>query len=128
MHEVLFLRDPISSELRPLAEVAGKVFGSLGLNITEERESSHYEHGHYFLGHAANVEVLVCHSDGAEMPEYPFWVVLRDQVIRKEAQPSLNSSPRVVAAALAAVGLHIFIPTKGWGTVGWVPSGEAYGG
>lgn len=128
MHEVLFLRDPNAGEPGPLPEVAAKVFALLGLSVTEERESSNYEQGHYFLGHAANVEVLVCHSDGAEMPEYPFWVVLGEQVLHKEAQPSLNSSPRAVAARLASGGLQIFIPTKGWGKVDWVPSGEAYGG
>jgi hypothetical protein len=128
MHEVLFLCDPNSREPHSLSEVAAKVFALLGLSVTEERESSNYEQGHYFLGHAANVEVLVCYSDRAEMPQYPFWVVLGDQVLHKAAQPSLDSSPEAVASALAAGGLQIFIPSKGWGKVGWVPSGEAYGG
>ena len=127
MHEVLFLRDPGICKPDSLGEVAARVFSLLGLSVTEERESSNYEQGHYFLGHAANVEVLVCYSDGAEMPEYPFWVVLGNQVLRKHAQPSLDPSPQAVAKSLAAAGFQVFIPTKGWGTVGWAPSGEAYG-
>ena len=126
MHEVLFLRDPQDGQ-GSLAAVSARVFRVLNLSITEERESSNYVDGHYFLGHAANAEVLVCLSDGGEMPEYPFWVVLGDQVLRKSATPSIDPAPEAVASALAEGGLHVFIPTKGWGAVGWDPAGKGYG-
>jgi hypothetical protein len=126
MHHVLFVRDRSSNA--SLAEVAARVFSLLPVGETEERESSNYVDGHYFIGYAANGSVEVCHSDGAELEEeYPYWVVLQDRFTRKGAQGVLNTSPEVVAAALADGGFKVFVPSDGWGKVDWVPSGKTYG-
>jgi hypothetical protein len=127
MHEVLFLRDRSTPENRSLAEVAARVFAILDLSATEERESSNYEQGHYFVGYAGNVNVSVCYTDGAEMPEYPYWVVLKDPVLCKDVA-EIDSSPQAVATELSAEGFQVFIPTKGWGKIDWIPSGVVYGG
>ena len=125
MHHVLFVRD--SKPSASLAELAARVFSLLPVGETEERESSNYVDGHYFIGYAANGSVEVCHSDGAELEEYPYWVVMQDRFTRKGAQGILNTNPETVATALADGGFRVFIPSEGWGTVGWVPSGKTYG-
>ncbi len=125
MHEVMFILDP--EQPQDLAQVAKRVFLLLGLSETEERESSNYVEGRYFIGYASNASVEVCHSDGAELEQYRFWVVLQDHFLRKSAQRALVAEPEHIAKELAAGGLEVLIPSGGWGRVGWVPSGKLYG-
>ena len=128
MHQTLLLRPRTSNGIRSLERVAGEVFAALDLNVNEERESSNYEEGHYYLGYALNVDVVVCLSDGAEMPDYPYWLVLQEPSLRQTTTQEIESSPQAVATRLAATGFQVFIPTQGWGMVDWIPSGESYGG
>jgi hypothetical protein len=125
MHEVLFLvpRESASS----LGEVAGKVFEALDLSDHEERESSNYPPDeHYFVGYAANASIKVCDSDRSKMPEYPYWLVVSNPASRKKAPSVLKPEPESLAARLANAGFKVFIPSQGWGSVGWVPSGQTF--
>lgn len=124
MHEVLFINDVDRS--RALAEVAKDVFLCLGLVSTEERESSNYLEGHYFVGYAANVAVKVCHSDG-DLVEFPYWVVLANPTPGLGADVWLDTEPSHVAKVLAASGIGVLVPSKGWARKDWNGEGMRYG-
>jgi len=124
MHKVLLVRDPSHQQL--LAELASRVFQLLGLNKVEERESSNYVDGHYFVAYAESVAVKVCHSDDEQMAEYPFWVVLQSLTLRKDTMPRIDEAPESVAKILAAGGLNVFVPGPGWGKIDWVPVGTTH--
>ena len=125
MHEVLLLcsSEPVAS----LSEVAARVFTQLGLTDSEERESSNYPpDDHYFCGYARNATVEVCDSDESEMPEYPYWLVLTDKTSWKDAKTEFVAEPESVAQILANAGFKVFIPSEGWGRVGWKPNGKVF--
>src|SRR5690348_10775302 len=107
MHEILLVRD--ESKSRMLADAARRIFLALKLDATEERESSNYVDGFYFVGHAANAAVKVCFSDGADMPDYPYWVILESQVRRKDVTALINARPEAIAAELAREGFDVFV-------------------
>jgi hypothetical protein len=110
-----------------LAEQAAFVFAALGIEQHEERFSSNYPPDeHYFLGHAANLSVTVCDSDGTEMPEYPYWVVLEEPVPWGKGTAQVHRVPSKVAEELARAGLNVFVPSAGWGRVGWEQSGQFF--
>lgn len=124
MHEVLFIKDVDRS--RALAEVANDVFRRLGLASTEERESSNYLEGHYFVGYAVNAAVKVCHADG-DLPEFPYWVVLTNPTVGFGSDDSLDTEPSRVAQALAEGGFGVLVPSKGWARKDWNGEGARYG-
>jgi hypothetical protein len=124
MHEVLFIKDADRS--RALAEVAKDVFLRLGLVSAEERESSNYLEGHYFVGYAANAAIKVCLSDG-DLPEFPYWVVLASPTPGLGTGVSLDTKPSQVAKALAESGFGVLVPSKGWARKGWNGEGVRYG-
>lgn len=124
MHEVLFIKD--AGRSRALAEVAKDVFLRLGLASTEERESSNYLEGHYFVGHAANAAVKVCHADG-DLPEFPYWVVLANPTVGLGSDVLLDTEPSQVAKALIESGFGVLVPSKGWAQKDWNGEGVRYG-
>jgi hypothetical protein len=124
MHEVLFIK--YADRSRALAEVARDVFLLLDLVSTEERESSSYLEGHYFVGYASNVSVKVCHSDGG-LPEFPYWVVLANPALGLGTDVSLDTEPSQVAKTLAERGFGVFVPSKGWARKDWNGEGERFG-
>ncbi|CAN7391730.1 hypothetical protein [Variovorax sp. LjRoot178] len=125
MHTVIFLRDP--SGAASLEEVARRVMALLPVSEVEERESENYEGGNYFVGYAANGEVGVCRSDGAQLEEYPYWVTLTYRGVRQGARGMLDEDTSVIAATLATDGLQVFVPEGDWTKVDWAPSGTTYG-
>lgn len=125
MHTVLFLRD--SAGDAPLEMVARRVMALLPVSDIEERESSNYEGGSYIVGYAANGKVEVCRSDGAQLENYPYWVILTDCGGRAGARGVLNENPSVVATTIAKEGLQVFVPDGDWTKVDWSPSGTTYG-
>ncbi len=124
MHEIILIRDGSTS--RMLADAARKIFLALKLDTTEERESSNYVDGFYFVGYAGNVAVKVCYSDGAEMPDYPYWVVLQNPAPGKNVAARINSHPEAVATELTRVGFDVFIPSRGFGRTDWDHAGAHY--
>jgi len=124
MHIVLFLRD--STGDAPFEEVARRVMARLPVSDIEERESSNYEGGNYFVGYAANGRVEVCRSDGAQLERYPYWVILTDRGARVGASGVLSENPSVVATTIAKEGLEAFVPDGDWTKVNWSPSGATY--
>ena len=48
---------------QPLEEFARSVFSRLGVADVEERESSNYVEGHYFLSTALGIEVVIAFAD-----------------------------------------------------------------
>ena len=127
MHEILLVGRHASAAT--LAEQAVAVFAALGIQQYEERFSVNYPPDeHYYLGHASNLSVNVCDSDDVEFPEYPYWVVLREPVAWGNGTAQLEREPHRIAERLALAGFKIFIPSEGWGQVGWVPSGATFGG
>ena len=127
MHAVLLTGRHIAAET--LAEQAGAIFAALSIQQHEERFSANYPPDeHYFLGHASNLSVKVCDSDDVEFPEYPYWVVLQEPVSWASGTTHVVRDPHHIAAALALAGFKVFIPSEGWGQVGWVPSGATFDG
>jgi hypothetical protein len=125
MHEVLLLRS--SKPVTGLSDVAARVFTELGIAEFEERESSNYPpDDHYFCGYARNATVEVCDADESEMPEYPYWLVLTDKTLWKDEKTEVIAEPDAVAQTLAKAGFKVFIPTVGWGRVGWKPDGRVF--
>ena len=125
MHEVLLLSS--SKPVASLSEVAARVFTELGLTEPEERESSNYPpDDHYFCGYARNATVEVCDADESEMPEYPYWLVLTDKTSWKDAKTEFVAESESVAQILANAGFKVFIPSEGWGRVGWKRSGKVF--
>jgi hypothetical protein len=124
MHEVLFIKD--AGRSKPLVDVAKDVFLSLGLVSTEERESSNYLEGHYFVGYASNAAVRVCHSEG-DLPEFPYWVVLASPILGRGTDNSVDTDPSRVARALSEGGFSVLVPSKGWARKDWNGEGVRYG-
>jgi hypothetical protein len=110
-----------------LDAAAKSVFELLGLEAIEERESSNYVDGHYFLGHAANASVQVCLSDGSTMPEYPFWISIEPLAPWvKGVSHTMDPSVSAIAALLAKHGWRIFVPLGPWGRKDWDGKGTVY--
>lgn len=112
MHHVLFVRHPKS--VASLFDIAARVFSLLHLVETEERDSSNYVDGHYFIACAANASVKVCRSDEATLDDHPYWVVLQDTPSRKDLHGVLNTNPEPSSIselkrsmALRTNGLHV---------------------
>jgi hypothetical protein len=124
MHEILLVRDGATP--RMLADAALKVFRALKIETAEERQSTNYVDGFYFIGYAANVAVKVCYSDSAEMLDYPYWVVLVSPVRRRDFTVGIDSNPEAVASALTHAGLDVFIPSPGFGHIDWNQQGTHY--
>ena len=125
MHEVFLLSSSIP--VADLSALAARVFVELGLTEFEERESSnHPPDDHYFCAYARNATVEVCDADDSEIPEYPYWLVLRDKTSWKNAKTELVAEPEAVAQKLANAGFKVFIPTDGWGRAGWEPQGKVF--
>ena len=110
-----------------LEAAAKSIFELLGLESIEERESSNYVGGHYFLGHAANASVEVCLSDGSTMPEYPFWISI-EPLARpvKGATRTIDAKESAIATTLAKNGWRIFVPVGRWGHKSWDGQGTVY--
>lgn len=127
MHVLLFARSTNNDPTLP--EFAAKVFSTLGLSQSEERESSNYPpEDRYFIGYAANASVKVCCSDAEEFPEYPYWVVLGEPRERVTATETVPLESAQFAEVLSKNGMQLLQPNEGWGKVDWVPSGKVYGG
>ena len=126
MHILLFARD--SKEDQTLPQFSSRVFAALGLDISEERESSNFPpEDRYFLAYASNASVEVCHSDDDLSEIYPFWVVVKDSRTRMPSSQSIPTDPSEVATILASSGFQIFLPSAGWGKVDWDQSGSTFG-
>jgi hypothetical protein len=124
MRDVLFIND--GGRSRALVDVASDVFLSLGIVSTEERESSHYIDGHYFIGYSKNVAVVVCHSDG-DPAEFPYWVVLREPMLGRGDDVLLRADCSGVATTLAENRFSVFVPSAGWARADWDGEGVRYG-
>ena len=123
MHEVMFVHSPLPA----LQEAALAIFQTLRLDVFEEREGSNYPPEYrYFIGYAANASLKVCCSDDDRFP-HPYWVILGPRVIDGSSQVSIPVDIPILAEALAASGLEIFVPSKGWSKIDWNGSGDAYG-
>lgn len=123
MHEVMFVHSPLPT----LQEAALAIFKALRLDVFEERESSNYPpENRYFTGHASNAALKVCCSDDERLP-HPYWVILGSRVVGGSSQVSIPVEIPILAEALAASGLEIFVPSKGWSKIDWNGSGDVYG-
>ncbi|KQV51511.1 hypothetical protein ASD07_29595 [Duganella sp. Root336D2] len=123
MHEVMFVHSPLPA----LQEAALAIFQALGLDVFEERESSNYPpDNRYFIAYAANASLKVCCSDDDRLP-HPYWVILESRVVDGRSSISLPEDIPILAEALAASGLEIFVPSKGWSKIDWNGSGDVYG-
>ena len=97
------------------------------MNNNEERESSNYIDGYYFVGYASNASIDVCLSDESVMPDFPVWVTIN--LPRSWAGPvstSISTEPNVVAEILTKGGFEVFVPTGKWGLENWDESGTLY--
>lgn len=124
MSDVLFINDRGRS--RALVDVANDVFLSLGILSTEERESSHYVDGHYFIGYSKNVAVVVCHSDG-DSAEFPYWLFLEEPMFGRGDDVLLGADCSEIATTLAENRFSVFVPSAGWARVDWDGEGVRYG-
>jgi hypothetical protein len=117
----------VHSPLPALQEAALAIFQTLGLDVFEERESSNYPpENRYFIGRAANASLKVCCSDDDRLP-HPYWAILEPGVIEGASQVKIPTEIPVLAELLAASGLEIFVPSKGWSKIDWSGSGDVYG-
>jgi len=55
------------------------------------------------------------------------WVILGPRVLDGSSQVSIPVDIPILAEALAASDLGIFVPSKGWSKIDWNGSGDAYG-
>ena len=125
MYETMFVRPKAGTTTLDVA--ASRIFQLLGLETTEERESSNFVDGHYFVGHGANASVDICLSDGATMPEYPFWVTIKSpRAWVSRVTQNISTDPSVIAAMLAKGGWEIFVPIGKWSRKDWDGKGMAY--
>lgn len=123
MHEVMFVHSPLPT----LPEAAFAIFQTLGLDVFEERESSNYPpENRYFIGRAANASLKICCSDDDRLP-HPYWVVLGPCLVERSSQVRIPTDIPILAEALAASGLEIFVPSKGWSKIDWDGAGDLYG-
>ncbi|MNM60682.1 hypothetical protein D3C81_719720 [compost metagenome] len=123
MHAVIFVHSPLPA----LKEVALAIFQTLRLDIFEERESFNYPpESRYFIAYAANASLKVCGSDDDRF-HHPYWVILGPLVLDGSSQVSIPVDIPILAEALAARGLEIFVPSKGWSKFDWNGSGDTYG-
>jgi hypothetical protein len=111
-----------------LAEIAKKVFDSLGLGETEERFSSNYPPDeHYFAGYAQNITLTVWDCDDQKMPDYPFRVSINKPTRRKGCIVVVEDE-RKIAEILANNGFKVFVPTGAWYRADWNGEGQVYAG
>jgi hypothetical protein len=125
MAEMMFAKQLTAATTLDYA--AADIFRLLGLKTFEERESSNYMGGHYFVGHANNVSVKVCLSDGATLPDFPFWIFVdspRSWV--ENVAEKINAEPTEIARALAKDGWVIFMPIGSWSRDNWDERGTLY--
>jgi hypothetical protein len=124
MYEVLFIKD--AGRSRPLVDVAKDVSLSLGLVSTQERDSSNYLEGRYFVGYASNAVVRFCHSEG-DLPKFPYRVVLAGPILGRGIDNSVDTGPSRVAQVLSEIGFSVLVPSKGWARKDWSGEGVRYG-
>ena len=97
------------------------------MNNNEERESSNYIDGYYFVGYASNASVKVCLSDECVMPDFPVWVTIDlPRSWAGSVSNSISTEPKIIAETLAKGGFEVFIPTEKWGLEDWDESGTLY--
>src|SRR4051794_12645197 len=124
MSDILLVRD--RQPTRSLAEVSRQIFSLLNLSVFEERESSHYVDGCYFVAHAANVAVKVYLADDEQMSDYRFAVVLTNQALRRDISHSIDAGSDPVASKLAMAGFDVFVTPALWGHVDCKQQGIHY--
>jgi hypothetical protein len=125
MEATVFARS--TAGVTELSAAAKSIFELLKLEAIEERESSNYVDGHYFLGHAANASLQVCRSDGSAMPEYPFWISIEPLAPWvKEVTRTIDANVSAIAAILSKHGWHVFVPAGPWGRKDWDGRGTVY--
>jgi hypothetical protein len=125
MSDTMFARR--STGTKTLDDAATDIFHLLGLKNTEERESSNYVDGYYFVGNAANASVKVCLSDGATLPDFPFWVTLQSpRSWVKDVTEKVSTETTEVAAILSKGGWEIFVPIGNWAREDWDERGTLY--
>ena len=89
-------------QLEGLAAAAAR---TLGLASVQERESSNYCHGHYFVGIRENAEVAFYYLDTIGLEEYLFAV---------DEQPSDEAHAATIARLLSESGYSCFLPRGAW--------------
>ena len=125
MHQTIFVRN--KDRTPALKAAAGEIFRLLGLKNSEERESSNYIEGYYFLGHAVNAAIKVCLSDGSVKPEYPIWITIETpKSWARDVTERISTDPSVIASQLTIGGWEVFIPFGSWGTKEWNEDGKLY--
>lgn len=109
-----------------LADVAARVFQSLGISEWEERQSANYPpNDHYFAGYAQNACIQVHDCDSDLKPDYPFHISVENPTWRI-GRGIIDTDPPKVAKLLVDGGFTVFIPHGAWYLAGWDGDGEVY--
>jgi hypothetical protein len=100
-----------------LEDFAAFAATALGLTHVEERESSNYCDGHYFLGAHDGAEVTIYYLDTEGLEEYLF-------AVHVDAGSDTHAS--TLAVLLSRGGRFCFVPTGPWYLTSWDGQGTTY--
>jgi hypothetical protein len=91
---------------------------ALGLTGLQERESSNYRDGRYFLATLGGAKVELSYLDTVGLEEWQFLVTL---------EPAKPAEAKTAAESLAKAGFKCFIPEGAWYRKEWSHKGVSYG-
>ena len=112
---IVFVKGRSADEM--LGDFTEVAVSALGLTCVEERESSNYCNGLYFLGVRDSAEVTIYYLDTVGLEEYLFAV---------HVEPGDDADAGTLARLLSCAGRFCFVPTGPWYRTSWDGRGTTY--
>ena len=110
-----------------LGEISSRIFDVLGLVKTDERESSNYPDGHYFVGRATNASLMVRIQDEWSIDfQYVAYLERTPSWAMPEREFNLNTDPMDIAHCLAASSLRTFVASGDDSRTDWDGRGTLF--
>jgi len=112
---IIFVKGKSADE--PLRDFAAFAASAMGLTDVQERESSNYCDGHYFMGTYDGAEVTIYYLDTVGSEQYLFAV---------HVKPPGEVRADTLAQRLSEEGRFCFVPTGPWYQTSWDGRGTTY--
>lgn len=115
----IFVRVPENVDLHTFAKSAFAVFD---LQHFEERESSNYVDGHYFMHRSHELQIKIAEADESNFDDYHFWI----DVFSTSNNEAAEDIAHKLARKLSQAGWQAFVPSANWGKASWDGKGMRY--